>query len=135
MSNASSRMVTGPTVSLGDLLGGQILRVLCAELLQSCAALCNPMDCSWSRLLRPWDSPGRNAGIGCSSLLQGIIPTHRSNLSLLPLLHWQAGSLPLAPPGKRRFSRPKPNLLHGVLRQQGPKIWTFTSPAGDSHAH
>ena len=33
-------------------------------------------------------------------LLQGIFPTQGSNLRLLRLLHWQAGSLPLAPPGK-----------------------------------
>ena len=30
----------------------------------------------------------------------GIFPTQGSNPSLLCLLHWQAGSLPLAPPGK-----------------------------------
>ena len=30
----------------------------------------------------------------------GDLPDPESNLSLLHLLHWQAGSLPLAPPGK-----------------------------------
>ena len=30
----------------------------------------------------------------------GVFPTQGSNLSLLCLLYWQAGSLPLAPPGK-----------------------------------
>ena len=34
------------------------------------------------------------------ALLQGIFLTQESNLPLLCLLHWQAGSLPLAPPGK-----------------------------------
>ena len=38
--------------------------------------------------------------MGCHSLLQGIFPTQGSNLHLLCLLHWQAGSLPLVPPGK-----------------------------------
>ena len=38
--------------------------------------------------------------MGCHALLQGIFPTQGSNLRLLRLLHWQAGSLPLAPPGK-----------------------------------
>ena len=33
------------------------------------------------------------------ALLQGIHPTQGSNPRLLRLLHWQAGSLPLAPPG------------------------------------
>ena len=38
--------------------------------------------------------------MGCHALLQGIFPTQGSNPQLLSLLHWQAGSLPLAPPGK-----------------------------------
>ena len=45
-------------------------------------------------------SPGKNIGVGSHSLLQGILPTLGWNLYLLRLLHWQAGSLPLAPPGK-----------------------------------
>ena len=52
------------------------------------------------RLLVPWDFPGKNTGIGCHTLLQGIFPNQGSNPRLLCLLHWQAGSLPLAPPGK-----------------------------------
>ena len=38
--------------------------------------------------------------MGCHFLLQGIFPTQGLNLSLLGLLPWQTGSLPLAPPGK-----------------------------------
>ena len=34
----------------------------------------------------------------CRFLLQGIFPTQGSNLCLLHLLHWQVGSLALAPP-------------------------------------
>ena len=51
-----------------------------------------------SRLLYPWNSLSKNTGVGCRALLQGIFPTQGSNLQLLHLLHWQAGSLPLAPP-------------------------------------
>ena len=36
-----------------------------------------------------------------SALLQGVFLTQGSNLHLLCLLHWQADSLPLAPPGKQ----------------------------------
>ena len=36
-------------------------------------------------------------------LLQGIFPTQGSNLPLLHLLHWQAGALPLVPPGHMSF--------------------------------
>ena len=50
-------------------------------------------------LLCLWDSPGKNTGVGCHALLQGIVPIQGSNLCLLSLLHWQAGSLPQAPPG------------------------------------
>ena len=41
-----------------------------------CLALCDPMDC-------PWDSPGKNTGVGCHSLLQGIFPTQGLSPSLL----------------------------------------------------
>ena len=42
----------------------------------------------------------KNTGVGCHLLLQGIFPTQGSNQSLLRLLHWRVGSLPLVPPGK-----------------------------------
>ena len=35
-------------------------------------------------LLRPWDSPGKNTGVGCHLLLQGIFPTQGSDSRLLP---------------------------------------------------
>ena len=68
-----------------------------SELLQSCPALCDPMD---------YSPPGSSVhGIlqarileNCHSLLQGIFPTQGSNLCLLCLLQWQVGSLPLVPP-------------------------------------
>ena len=51
----------------------------------------------WSlRLLCPRDFPGKNTGVGCHFLLQGILPTQGSSLCLLWLLHWQADSLPLS---------------------------------------
>ena len=46
------------------------------------------------------DSPGKNTIVGCHALVQGIFPTQGSNPRLLCLLHWQAGTSPLAPPGK-----------------------------------
>ena len=36
-----------------------------------------------TRLLCPWDSPGKNTGVGCHALLQGIFPTQWSNWGLL----------------------------------------------------
>ena len=79
-----------------------------AKLLQSYLTLCNAMDCSlpgssvhgilqakyWSGL--PFPSPGDLPDPGIELV------------SLTSNRHWQAGSLPLAPPGKTldtRFSR------------------------------
>ena len=50
----------------------------------------------------PWDSPGKNTGVDCHVLLQGILPSQGSNPCLM-FLHWQAGSLPPVPPGKPSF--------------------------------
>ena len=49
-----------------------------------------------TRLLPPWNSPGKSTGVGCHFLLQGIFQTQGSNWSLLHLLHWQVYSLPLS---------------------------------------
>ena len=51
-------------------------------------------------LLSPWDSPGRNTGVGCHAILQGIFPTQGSNLSLLSLLQIGRRVFYQAPPGK-----------------------------------
>ena len=62
---------------------------------QSRLTLCYPMDCmdrGSTRLLCPWDFPGKNIGTGCHFLFQGNFQTQRSNSSLL---HQQADPLPL----------------------------------------
>ena len=41
-----------------------------AKSLQSCLTLCDPIDSKPTRLPRPWDSPGKNTGVGCHFLLQ-----------------------------------------------------------------
>ena len=43
----------------------------CAKLLQSCP----PHGLQPTRLLCPCDSPGKNTGVGCRALLQGVFPT------------------------------------------------------------
>jgi len=67
---------------------------------QSCPTLCEPHRPQPVRLLCLWNSPGKNTGVGSHSLHQGTFPTQGLNQGLLCLLHWQMGSLPLAPPGK-----------------------------------
>ena len=49
-----------------------------------------------TRLLCPWDSAGKNSGVGCHVV---SFPTQGLNLSLLHLLHWQVNSSPLGKPG------------------------------------
>ena len=41
---------------------------------QSCLTLCNPMDCSPPGSSVHGDFPGKNTGVGCHALLQGIDP-------------------------------------------------------------
>ena len=74
--------------------------ILHPKSLQSCPTLCNPMDCS---------PPGSSVhGILQARILEWVAmpssrdssqPRDQTQVSYL-LLHWQAGSLPLAPPGK-----------------------------------
>ena len=54
-----------------------------AKSLQSCPTLCDPID--WpmqpTRLPRPWDSPGKNTGVGCHFLLQCMKVKSESEVS------------------------------------------------------
>ena len=43
---------------------------------------CNPMDYN-PPIICPWDSLGKNNGVGCHALLQGIFLTHELNLGVL----------------------------------------------------
>ena len=45
--------------------------------------LCDPMNCKPTRLLGPWNFPGKGTGVDCHFLLQGIFPTQGSNSGLL----------------------------------------------------
>ena len=88
---------------------------------QSCLTLYNPMDCSpLGSSIHGIDSPGRNTGVGCHALLQGVFPMQGSSLPLLCLLNWQVDSLPLAPPGKPRLT-PRWSFLSKHL------IWFLTT--------
>ena len=60
--------------------------VLCL-VAQLCPALCNPMYCSLPGSPVHGDSPGKNTGVGCHALLQGIFPTQGLNPGL-PHCRW-----------------------------------------------
>ena len=55
--------------------------VLCL-VAQSCLILCDPMGCSPPGSSVHGDSPGKNTGVGCHALLQGIFPTQGSKPGL-----------------------------------------------------
>ena len=49
-----------------------------------------------TRLLCPWDFPGKNIGVSCHLPHQGIFLSKGLNPCLLHVLHWLASSLPLS---------------------------------------
>ena len=53
-----------------NYLGHVMAATAAAKSLQSCPTLCDPRDSSPTRLPCPWDSPGKNTGVGCHFLLQ-----------------------------------------------------------------
>ena len=71
-----------------------------AKSLQLCPTLFNPTDCSPPGSSVHGNYPAKDTGVSGHALLQEIFLTQESNLRLLCLLCWQAGSLPLVPPGK-----------------------------------
>ena len=79
-----------------------------------------------ARLLCPWDFPGKNTGVGCHFLIQGIFPIQGSNT------HWQVGSLPLPPTGMlllllllllSHFSRVRLCATHRRQPTRLPRPW------------
>ena len=93
-----------------------------AKSLQSCLTLCNPMDCS---------PPGSSVhGILQARILEWVaMPSSRGSswprdwICISYVLHWQADSLPLIPPGK-------PNWLCILYILEKPTI--FPSPSESS---
>ena len=73
--------------------------VLCRSVVSDCLRLHElyPTLYSMDRLLSPCDSSGKNTGVSCHFLLQGILLTQRWIIGSLAL---QANSLPSEPLGK-----------------------------------
>ena len=70
-----------------------IFIVLCCSVMSDSLRPCGLLP---TRLLRPWNFPGKNTGVCCRFLLQGIFPSQGSNPHLR---HWQVNSLPLSHQG------------------------------------
>ena len=61
------------------------LNFITVESVCSCSDMSDslrPHELWLARLLHPWDFPGKNTGVGCHFLLQGIFLTQRLNPSL-----------------------------------------------------
>ena len=70
----------------------------CAYMLShfSCVQLFATLWTVPTRFLCLWDSPGKNTGVSCHALLQGIFPIQGSNTQLLYLLHCRQILYPLS---------------------------------------
>ena len=66
--------------------------ICCCCLVAKVCLTLRPHGLQPSKILCPWDFPGKNTGVGCHFLLQGVFSTQGSNPRLL---HWQVNSLPL----------------------------------------
>ena len=100
----------GSTVLMPAFTADQGMRTQCyvgvggGLIAQVCLTLCDPTDCSPPGSSVHGDCPGKNTGVGCHALLQGIFLTQGLNPCLLYLLLWQEGSIPLAPPRRPSFA-------------------------------
>ena len=84
----------------GSSVHGILYINVCTYLLlvaNSCSTLLQLHGLQSARLLCPWDFPGKNTGVVCHFLLQGIFEAQGLNPSLL---HWQVDPLPSELPRK-----------------------------------
>ena len=87
----------------------------------------NLMDCNLPGSSVHGIFPGKNTGMDCHFLLQGIFVIQGLNPYLLSLLHWQADSFPLVPLGKppKGLEMPIWWLDPGwVVRWLQKEVWT-----------
>ena len=82
-----------------------------------------------SRLLSPWDSPGKNIGLGCHALLPGIFPNPGIEVASLVSPALWANSSPLGPHGKPiclMFYKIKYRLFYLIIK------WIYTGFSGSA---
>ena len=101
---------------------------------QSCPSdSLQPLGLQPTRLLFPWDFPGKNTGVGCHALLQGVFLTQGSNQRLLSLLPWKPSSLPLAQPGKLSLTRDLQEIPNSLLKTEMRLPYHPAIPHGDAY--
>ena len=83
--------ISSETLIKGSQTGGRsltraevyVMRHVCLGTSVSRVWLCATHELQSARLLCPWDSPGKNIGVGCQFLLQGILLTQGLNLCFM----------------------------------------------------
>ena len=82
-----------------------------AKSLQSCPTLCDPVDGSPPGSPIPWDSPGKNTGVGCHFLFQCIkVKSESEAAQLCPTL---SDPMDCSLPG---------SSIHGIFQARGLKF-------------
>ena len=102
----------------------------CCLVAQSCLTLCDPLDCSPPGSSVHGDSPGKNTGVGCHFLLQGIFAIQGSNLHFLCLLHWKTDALLLSHQGSSGFGLLDAECL--ALKEITEAMHSSPSPSPES---
>ena len=75
------------------------------KLLQSCPTLCDPIDGSSPGSPHPWDSPGKDTGVGCHFLLQCM--KVKSENEVAQLRPTPSDPMDCSPPG---------SSIHGIFQ-------------------
>ena len=92
-----------------------------AKLLQSCPTLCDPIDGS-PQGSRPWDSPGKNTGVGCHFLLQCMKVKSESEVAQLCLT--LCDPIDCSPPG---------SSIHGIFQARVLEWVAVSSSRGNNN--
>jgi len=78
-----------------------------------------------ARLLCPWDFPGKNTGVGCHFLLQGIFLTQELNPHLPASPALAGGFFTTEPPGKPRLCVANSKFQKPIQTMRFHSISTF----------
>ena len=111
--------------------------ILLCLVAQSCPTLCNPMDCSPPGSSAHGGSPGKNTGVGCHFLFQGIFPIQDwSQISCIASRFFTDWATKVALdellPPNTKWNHPlsSPKLKKKILTDSGP--WEVQTLARDT---
>ena len=96
---------------------GEMCLLACCDLASVASCSLRPHGLYPTKLLCPWDSPGKNTGVGCHALLQGIFPGIEPAFPKL-----QADSSPPEPPRKPLFSHKKEQIWASWTEVEEPRV-------------